>query len=224
MATAPFKKMNFFTSDGVRIVGNFYEAANPESAVLFLHMMPATKESWDHVALSLAEKRIASLAIDLRGHGESVRKGNILLDYKQFSDKEHQGSKLDGEAALTLLQEKTDLPLSRIALVGASIGANLALQTLADHPDIKKGVALSPGLNYRGIQPKSMVARLAFDQEILYVTSQDDEGNADMTQELYDATSSRKELKKFVSAGHGTTMLEREANAETFIIEFLSRR
>ena len=34
------------TSDGVRVAADVYDVAHPKGWVVFLHMMPATKESW----------------------------------------------------------------------------------------------------------------------------------------------------------------------------------
>lgn len=223
-----FQKVQLITSDGVEIIGNYYSVDIPSQAVLFLHMMPATKESWDTLARALQERGIASLAIDLRGHGESTRIKNEELgiknlDYTKFSEEEHQASRLDVEAGLDWLKKETGLELAHMSVVGASIGANLGLQALADHPEIRKGIALSPGLNYRGIEPKPLVAKLESDQEVLYATSKDDGDNVSMTEELFNATSAKKEWKVYDDAGHGTTMLERASDLGPSIIEFLTR-
>lgn len=218
-----FQKVNLLTSDGVQIIGNYYPVKELKAASLFLHMMPETKESWNAIARALQEEGIASLAIDLRGHGESVKRGSYRLNYQNFSNEEHQASKLDVEAALDWISKEMGLGLEKVYLVGASIGANLALQTLYEHPEIKKGVALSPGLDYRGIEPKPMVEALKEDQAVFYATSKDDGDNVKMVEELYNATSGRKEWKVYDNAGHGTNMVERANDLIPSIIEFLTR-
>jgi len=240
MHQSEFTKIMFNTSDGVTIVGNYYAPLKkPTKVVLMLHMMPAAKESWNTLASALKAHGIASLAIDLRGHGESVEVKNekllssgarVLrrqsvksLDYRKFNDEEYQASKLDVEAALAWLQQEKGFSLDSIDLIGASIGANLALQAQANHREIRKCVALSPGLNYWGIMPKTFVARLQANQEILYVTSQDDEDNTQMTQELYRASSGKKDIKIYEQAGHGTLMLERATDLQQTIINFLTQ-
>ena len=57
------------TKDGMEIHGLYREVNQSQKAVLLLHMMPATKESWDGFATALQEKGITTLAIDERGHG-----------------------------------------------------------------------------------------------------------------------------------------------------------
>jgi len=228
MGKESVQKVQFITSDEVQIVGNFYPSERVKAAVLALHMMPTTKESWDNLAKALARQRVTSLAIDLRGHGESTNikneESNIKnLDYRKFSDEEHQASKLDVEAALEWLEKETGLPLEKISVVGGSIGANLTLQALFEHPEIKKGVALSPGLNYRGIQPKQFVQNFKPDQAVFYATSKDDGDNATKVEELFNATSARKEWKVYDNAGHGTTMLERTDDLLPSIVEFISQ-
>ncbi len=218
---ALFRNVQFTTSDGVKIVGNYYPVKNSSQVVLMLHMMPATKESWDRLAQELQKKDISSLAIDLRGHGESVNQGDKHLNYQDFTHEEHQASRRDVEAALGWLKNETGLGLDHMSVIGASIGANLALQALAQYPEIKRGVALSPGLNYRGIEPKPLVSKLVKGQAVLYATSKDDEDNALMTEELFNATSSKKEWKVYDTAGHGTMMLERISDLSPSIIEFL---
>lgn len=223
MEESKVQKITFTTSDGVQIVGNFYQPAGNIIAriVLFLPMMPATKESWDTLAKELQKKEVVSLAIDLRGHGESIRQDDKRLDYTKFSDEEHKASRLDVEAALEWLEKKMRLGLEQMSVVGASIGANLALQALGEHPRLGKAIALSPGLNYRGIGPKQMVESLEEYQAVFYVTSKDDGSNVKETEELYNATKGQKQSKIYDNAGHGTTMLERTEDLLPSIIEFI---
>ncbi len=215
------RKVSFLTSDNVTIVGRYYPLKEFDEAILLLHMMPEKKESWDALAKKLQENNIVTLAIDLRGHGESIKKGDKTLDYKLFSDKEHQESQRDVEAALEWLQKETNLDLTSIYIGGASIGANLSLQALAVHPEIAKGFLLSPGFNYRGIKTNVLVKKLSKDQEVFFATSKDDGDNVSQTQELYNATSAQKQWKVYDNAGHGTTMLEKTNDLLPSIIQFL---
>jgi len=96
---------------------------------------------------------------------------------------------------------------NKTAVIGASIGANLSLQFIAEHPEIKKVAALSPGLNYRGVNAKSAVQQFNIDQSVVFVTSNDDGANTAQNQELYTATSVKnKHLIIFEAGGHGTNM------------------
>jgi len=218
MDAITYQKVNFLTQDGVTIAGNYYLAKDSRAAVLFLHMKPATKESWDTLARALQGKGISSLAIDLRGHGESIKQKETVLDYRNFSYEERQKYEFDVEAALEWLRKEGFSPPS-IRLAGASIGANLTLQALARHPEIKRGAALSPG-NYQG-EVKPLAEKLHPDQMVFYATSQDDGTNTKKVEELYQATPAKKELKVYENAGHGTTMLEKTDDLFGLVVRFL---
>src|SRR5207245_1856203 len=101
---------------------------NPHGYVLLLHMMPAVKESWQELAKALNEAGLSALAIDFRGHGESVSKSDgTRLNYKDFADEQQQAKILDVRGAMEWLRARGAQD-SQIAVIGASIGANLALQ------------------------------------------------------------------------------------------------
>ena len=67
-------KTTIHTIDGVALIGEWTLPAGATTAALLLHMMPATRQSWRGLVQALSAANIASLAIDLRGHGESVLK------------------------------------------------------------------------------------------------------------------------------------------------------
>jgi dienelactone hydrolase len=173
-------------------------------------MMPATKESWSDFAQKLTDAGFTVLAIDLRGHGESVPQAipseTRILNYKNFSDADHQRSIIDVEAAVAFLKSEG---ASAIHLGGASIGANLALQYLAEHSDAKSAFLLSPGLDYRGIKTEQFAAEIHTGQVVYYVAAGDDPYSARTVDVLYQKTADgiKKEVKVFKRAGHGTDML-----------------
>lgn len=145
-----FKKINFITKDGVMIVANYYPNKEAKYAGILIHQRPLTKESFDNFAKFLNKEGYTVLALDLRGHGESIQSTFGKLDYNKFTSEEEQKSIIDLEAA-SLFLNKEGFPKEKQFLVGASIGANLAFQFLSENPKIKGVVLLSPGLNYRGI-------------------------------------------------------------------------
>jgi len=127
---------------------------------LLLHMMPATKESWNDFASIIQKNGYAALAIDLRGHGESTDMKGNRLDYREFKDEEHRSSMNDIASAKEFLAGKSEVDLSRIAIAGASIGANLALWQASIDKDVRLIMLLSPGLNYRGILAGELATRV----------------------------------------------------------------
>lgn len=195
------------TSDNVQIAAHYYpvQRSGGDLALVLVHMMPAAKEAWDEFAAKAQMRGIASIAIDLRGHGRSADGPN---GYRFFSDAEHQASVADVAAAAVFLEEK-GFAESAIALVGASIGANLSLQYAASHADVPAVVLLSPGLDYRGIATKPLVKKLRpKKQEVFFVSSEDDGTNAEENRILYDLTpdGAEKRILIYKRAGHGTDM------------------
>jgi len=212
-------KVFLATADGVKIVGDYYSAYGRDGALL-LHMMPATRESWREFALKLQRNGYHVLAIDLRGHGESEGGPS---SYRNFSDQEHQNSIADVEAGVSFLESK-GVDKRNLTIVGASIGANLALWYASREPLISQVVLLSAGLNYRGIVTEPFIHKLTSGKRVLFVTSEDDGENADMNRTLYGAVPEgvEKNLIVYQKAGHGTDMFGKEEPdlAET-ILEWL---
>lgn len=202
----------FTTADGVSIAGLFTPAANARGAALLLHMMPAVKESWAAFSDLLAERGVASLAIDLRGHGESVSRGETTLDYRSFDDRGHQETRLDVEAAAGWLKSEKGFDEARLLLAGASIGANLALRYVSEHSGIPAVMALSPGLEYHGVSTADAVAAMNDKQALFLAASEDDAYSFETIEALARAAKSGTlKTKKLRNAGHGTTMFERDA-------------
>jgi pimeloyl-ACP methyl ester carboxylesterase len=135
------EKITLITDDEMQIKANFYPQ-NSNKALILLHMYDEDKSSWDDFAKEF-QKEYNILAIDLRGHGESD------LSLKNLTEEDYNNMVLDAKAAFDFLMEKE---ISQVTLIGASIGANTALNYAAEEEKIQRVIMLSPGLDYKGIK------------------------------------------------------------------------
>ncbi len=217
MTKDPKKYHKLTTSDGVEIAGNYTPGSSSFGAVL-LHAMPTTKEAYSDFAEKLAAIGLHSIAIDFRGHGESGG-GN----YSEFSDEEHQKYALDLQTAIDFL--KSHDPNMKIGIVGASIGANIAIQYAVSNP-VSFLVLLSPGLNYRGVNAGEMVVKLPETLPVYFATATDDErvpGNSLQAETMLNACSSKvMTMMTFREGGHGTELLEKAPNFPEDLVEWIN--
>lgn len=196
------------TSDGVELAG-IYRHSDQKKIAILLHMMPATKESWDSIAQVLLERGYASLAIDMRGHGESDMGGT--LDYKQFNEGQQQAKRFDLEAALDWVHVQ-GFDDTQTILIGASIGANLAIRALAEHPDLSLAIALSPGLNYCGVTTDDAIVKIRSNQKVVLVASDDDDRPSwDSVHELHRLNPLTILIQRH-GLGHGTNMTDQDSS------------
>ena len=216
-------KVNIKTSDDVNVVGNYYQPSGEiKGWVLYLHMMPATKESYSNLATRLQRVGYAGLAIDLRGHGESE---NGPDGYKSFSNEEHQNSIEDVISSIEFLKShgaKED----KISIIGASIGANLAIQYSSQNNEIEKIVALSPGINYHGIITIDLVNKFSDAQSLFMIGSEDDSNVPGNVSEILsiEASYSYKDsvnVRIFEEGEHGTDIMESHQELEDEVVAFI---
>jgi len=104
-------------------------------------------------------------------------------------------------AAMKSVLESKGADVTRLAVVGASIGANVAFNYAASDSDVKTAVLLSPGLDYRGLN----IVNTRFSKPFLVVASNDDVYSANSAQELKNRNPSAS-LLIYQDAGHGTNM------------------
>lgn len=219
------QKIFLTAKDGIKIAANLYPVESPIGWIIFSHMMPAVKESWSDLAAELQSAGYESIALDLRGHGESM---SAKLDYRNFSDTEHQKSILDLEAAAEFLIKERKAAADKISSIGASIGANLSLQYISEHPEFKTAVLLSPGLNYRGIETEPLAKNLKAGQKVFFISAKDDVrsggNNAEENQKLYNLIpiGVEKKIKIYANGGHGTDILENQPELAKSIKDFIS--
>ena len=130
--------------DGWRLAGNMVRPAAAERApaVLLLNKANGDRRVYALLARELARRGVASLRLDLRGHGESTNLGTFV---PFLSNASSEGEERDVAAALQWLRAHRHVDASRIGALGASYsGEAMAVAARAGF-GARAYVALSPG-------------------------------------------------------------------------------
>ncbi|HHJ19110.1 MAG TPA: alpha/beta fold hydrolase [Gammaproteobacteria bacterium] len=204
-------RVTIAASDGLTLVGTLQpgkgEGAHP--AVLLLPVFGRHRDTWQAFAGRLADAGLTSLALDLRGQGDT----GGAQDWQQASD--------DVLKAWAFLMNQEGVDKTRTAIVGASIGANLALKAAAAEPRVNTVVLLSAGLDYFNVTTDDAIVRYGR-RPALIVASEEDTFAANSSRELARlAGSPVSRLLLLNGAGHGTAMLARNTNLSGQIIDWL---
>jgi pimeloyl-ACP methyl ester carboxylesterase len=212
--------VNFLTDDGVSIIGSYYSPLNVVNnasstatattpTIILLHMLGKDRSTWNTFASTLSQKEgYAVLSIDLRGHGESVKQndGNTI-SFQSFTPDDYNKMVLDVKAAKQFLITTKNSNPNYISIVGASIGANIAINYAALDPTIKSVVLLSPGINYRGVSTEQAITKYKNNSIYIAATEGDSEA-ADSSKILCEKINCDGNLKIYSggSNSHGTNM------------------
>ena len=178
--------------------------------VILIHMLYGERSQWGLFPEQLTAAGFAVLNIDLRGHGET-------------------GGEVDWDLAISDLQQvwgyfagQPDIDQERIAFIGASIGANLALIASSNEPAVRTAVSLSPGLSYAGVETENAMNAYR-NRPILIAASQDDAYAANSSTVLEGTAAGESQLIMYQDAGHGTLMLRAEPELAQEITAWLSQ-
>ncbi len=220
------EKVVLITADGFPLVG-LYDKVVDDSleapAVLLLHMYNNKKESWLPLMAELKKLGVSSLAIDLRGHGDS-RSDAAGVDQLPlvagrdpvFFNQMYQ----DGLAASGWLRDHGH---RQVGVVGASVGCSVAMHMVAaGKPDIAAMVLMTPGRNYLGIDTLSHLEHWPGIPLLILTSEEEAERGAEV---VYDRLRGRgAELVVFEQESiHGTMMFGAVDGVEGRIASWLVR-
>ena len=134
-------------SDGWKLVGDLRVPATkkPVPIVVMLNKANGTRRAYDALAGQLSDRGIASLRIDLRGHGESINKGKFGPPFDAPMQALVDGSDKDVSAAVLYLTSVKGIDATRVGVVGASYTGEEMAVSARTMGFAKAYVALSPG-------------------------------------------------------------------------------
>lgn len=186
--------------------------------VILLHGLGEDADTWAYLGPVLLKQGYAVLALDLRGHGQSL--GQLQgspTSWRWMDDAAWQ--KVPADVLLWVRQwpellkaQHPEVAQGRSPiLVGGGLGANVALIAAGNRGKVKAHsiaavVALSPTLNAKGLQPA--LALLNVGVPTLFVASQSEPYVLESTEKLYALAQGKKQLQVYKAIGSGSAMLE----------------
>ncbi|MGE0463330.1 MAG: alpha/beta hydrolase [Vicinamibacterales bacterium] len=213
-AEAAGRPVTLSSLDGTTLAGQLYEAASrPAPAVVLVHMLSRSKADWDVMAQELERRGLTALAIDLRGHGASAGSASALGEMVQ-----------DVRAAVQWLAARPTVRPGSVGVVGASLGANLALLAAVEQPLVRVVAAVSPSLDYRGVRAGTDVMRKLGDRGVWLAASTEDPYALRTLKELAENTTVPRDQQLSTVAAHGTQLLAADPILARALVDWLHQR
>jgi alpha-beta hydrolase superfamily lysophospholipase len=202
----------FQSGDGTPLAGVVFEASNrPAPGVVLVHMLGRSKDEWLRFAERLQAEGITALAFDLRGHGSSGGDGSLLPAMVG-----------DVRAAVQWLSARPAVRPGSIAIVGASLGANLAALAALESPAVRGVGLLSPSLDYRGVRIDASLAKKLADRPVWLAASVEDPFALRTVKELL-VEGGPREQHLARSRAHGTNLLTMDPETAPALLDWLKR-
>lgn len=234
------QQVSFAAADGVQVSALLGDPQGGRQTdqrlpvVILVHDLFGSKEEWVFFLEELLKRNYLTLAIDLRGHGQTP----LPDDNRESPDlglEDLEKSYLDVQAALRWIATQPQADPTRVALLGNGLGGNVSFVSTGVFPaQIKAAVALSPGLwNSQTLQP--VVVGDGLDpfapHSILYLVGDndviplDDAGQlefAAFSDTLAVRTGDPTSVKIFAnSADHGLDLLHNKPEAVQLLLAWL---
>jgi alpha-beta hydrolase superfamily lysophospholipase len=211
-------EVRFATTDGVLLSGSLtVPTRQAAAAVVLVHQFGSDRHDWDGFVPVLDRAGFATLAYDTRGMGRSLSRWPSKQRYYPPPDEQRylESMARDLAAALHFLRARRDLDGDRIAVIGASVGANVAYAGSAGPAAARATVALSPAPLRDLLRPRERSPR-----GVLFISSRLE---AAAVLELA-RTVNKPKLTMLAGdpEGHGVDLL-REPGVRRAILDWISR-
>lgn len=206
------KEMKVVAKDGFNISATLTYPKNKTQkefqTVVLLHSLGYNSQWWGDLPKELLEKGYAVLAIDLRGHGESVYNKKLAkVSWKNMKNIAYAKYPDDVLAVINAVKEENTQRIffNNWAIVGADIGASAGV-IAADKfsPDPKTIVMISPVVKTKDIYIPISIAHLE-NVDILSISGTDDSDS--VVAATYLSRFAQNEFMTFTSESKSTGML-----------------
>jgi pimeloyl-ACP methyl ester carboxylesterase len=237
----------------IELKATYYPSPLEEDAipVVLLHMYKGSSADYGALAPVLQDQGYAVLVPDLRGHGGSTKfqsGGQLSVNQAAAKDQLQNMFQYDTEACRIFLQSKKNVNIEKLCVVGAEMGAVVALNYAArdwSWPDLgnkKQGkyvkalVLISPDMNFKSLSAKQAMATPVVRSKlsILMIASNAKGDGAKRLDKIFAQTQNHPVPAKpqdrdyfFVKIDtslRGTDMLGKQLKVESSIAKFIDLR
>ncbi len=212
------REIKFITEDGFNIAASLgvnKTTGAKSSAIIFIHQGGSDRNEWSDLFEEFLKQNFTVLAYDVRGHGISDKVDDI---YALFNDPNQSPN--DIKAAIKYLIKNKLADSSRIAIIGASIGANLACVGVSKF-NIKTAVAISGKTS--AVKNLNGSTKLKL-HSIFFISSEGDQDGmrAKWAKELYESTEEPRKLEIVKNSSvHGVSIFKDDPSLPGKILQWI---
>lgn len=204
----------FTTTDGIIIAGDYQPPRQAGKRVaVMLHGLGSTSGEWTALKRLIVAEGLGYFAYDARGHGRSTKTTTgTEINYTQFGPPGDESPWYamigDLDQAVRYLARVKKIKETSLVIVGASLGANIAIAWAADHQSVAAVLLLSPGIEYAGIRSSGPAGRF-LNRKIAFAAAPNDTYAFQSSRALYNHLASNPHATFFLGvSGHGVQMFD----------------
>jgi dienelactone hydrolase len=166
----------FPTADAVTVSATWWPAGPPGGpALVLVPMEGTTRDAWDPLVPALVEHGIAALAVDLRGPSPPRVAGAKAPPLPPAGSADFYATMHEDVAAAVRFAVEKGADPGRVGLLGAGLGASVALDHARRAPDAVDVLALlTVGLDHPGLPSEAHAKALRGDVPVLLLSSVED--------------------------------------------------
>jgi len=200
---AQARTISLTTADSVSLSADLLGSG--DQGVVLVHGNSGDRSGWSVLAESLSQAGRQVVAVDLRGHGASKGESDPLKMAE------------DAKAAAAYLRKHG---ATRVTVVGAKLGGNIALSAAASDPEIDAVVMISPALNANGV--KVTAALKSYGDRPLYLIAGSDDNLSRKAVDLIDNAVDNSTVQILESGGSGMALVHRASDLESLLLAWSS--
>lgn len=215
-SVAGSEAITFPSEDGVMLAGRLFGPDDGDTGVVLAHMFPADQRSWFPFADRLASRGYRVLTFDFRGYCPGGE-GGCSEGEKRIEE--------TWRDVLGAIQALRDEGVSRVALVGASMGGTASLIGASQEGvEVEAVITLSAPVAFEGLEVSPEVVSQV-EAAKLFLAGHEDAAAAAAAQSLYDQSVQPKRLSILTTGDHGTDILSgnQGSAATNEIVSWLDR-
>jgi pimeloyl-ACP methyl ester carboxylesterase len=225
-------QISIVSSDGYKLFGElkFPKIKKKNYPIaMFFHQFGSDHTSWNHIAKALRKEGFATLSVDLRGHGKSIKKSgkNLKVSFSasspkaiknsfSISSKKVNFSKIpeDMSAWIDKISNNKKINPDEMVALGSSFGASNLIEIIEDY-EFKKVVLISIGhISKDGTQILQTSS-----SKFLTITSKNDILEAQKRSYIVLDNAISAKMIMLQGSNHGTSLLN---NIEPMVIKFIT--